>query len=127
MLPYKSGKAQLKLFGRCPIGAGRNNSNQGVQKHRKRTLLQEKSPKHQGHVIIPILYSIFNVDIKIISLSARLKKWLRYRVRVTQQLENSHCCKLLGTCLKTFGKVDVVSGKGAVFYKMQLFSFVLKV
>ena len=60
-------------------------------------------------------------------LIARLKKWLRYRIRVTQQLENFYCGKLLGTCMETFRRVDVVSGSGAVFHKALLFSFVLKV
>ena len=43
------------------------------------------------------------------SLPARLKKWLIYRVAVTQQVESSYCSELLGTCIETFGKVDVVS------------------
>ena len=46
---------------------------------------------------------------------------------VTQQLENFYCRTLLGTCMGTFGKVDVVSGSGAVFHKTLSFSFVLKV
>ena len=56
-----------------------------------------------------------------------MKKWLGYRVCVTQQLENSHCHKLLGIYMETFGKVGVVSGSGTVFHKALLLSFVLKV
>ena len=41
--------------------------------------------------------------------------------------ENSYCHELLGTCMETSGKVDVVSRSGAVFHKTLLFSFVLKV
>ena len=65
----------------------------------------------------------------MVCLPTRLKKWLRYKYRngVTQQIENFYCCKLLDTCMETFGKVDVVSESGAVFHKTLLFSFVLKV
>ena len=59
----------------------------------------------------------------VFNLPPKLKKWLRYGVRVTQQPENSYCRKLLGTCMETFGKVDVVSGSGEVFHKTLLFSF----
>ena len=46
---------------------------------------------------------------------------------VTQMLENFYCCKLLGACMETFGKVDIVFRSGAVFHKRLLFYFVIKV